>query len=256
MPAPARRGFTLIELLVVIAVIAILAALLFPVFNRVKEGTRMTSCMSNMHNLWVAVSQYKDDNGQYPNLLLGYAENADGTPYTGGSTPPVPAGKQIHNLLMKYLKNDVSTFRCPDNPESNPTAVTTAVFPPSSKYQPSPVTLASLGFPLPETAYLYKMDSYDISPLLSATGATDGSYQFVYSRNWTGVDLTDPIKARQDAPNQMKFPNPPPDRTTLTWCNYHVAIAKGDKCPVMRLSGTAKPIDYKQMVTQGWNIGP
>jgi prepilin-type N-terminal cleavage/methylation domain-containing protein/prepilin-type processing-associated H-X9-DG protein len=59
---PRSRGFTLIELLVVIAIIAILAAILFPVFSQAREKARQASCMSNLKQLATGMLMYSDDN--------------------------------------------------------------------------------------------------------------------------------------------------------------------------------------------------
>ncbi len=56
-----QRGFTLIELLVVIAIIAILAAILFPVFAQARESARRTSCLSNLKQLGTAFQMYQQD---------------------------------------------------------------------------------------------------------------------------------------------------------------------------------------------------
>src|SRR5574340_351055 len=61
-----RRGFTLIELLVVIAIIAILAAMLFPVFARARESARKTQCLSNIKNIATSVQMYLSDYGRFP----------------------------------------------------------------------------------------------------------------------------------------------------------------------------------------------
>jgi len=61
------RGFTLIELLVAIAVIAILAAILFPVFARARENARRSSCTSNLKQQGLAIMQYAQD---YDELMV------------------------------------------------------------------------------------------------------------------------------------------------------------------------------------------
>ncbi len=59
-----RRGFTLIELLVVIAIIAVLAAILFPVYAKVRDSAKATTCISNMEQIGKALKSYLTDNGQ------------------------------------------------------------------------------------------------------------------------------------------------------------------------------------------------
>jgi prepilin-type N-terminal cleavage/methylation domain-containing protein len=75
----AIRGFTLIELLVVIAIIAILAAILFPVFGRARENARRSSCQSNLKQLGLGILQYSQDyDERLPQAEIG------GGPASGG----------------------------------------------------------------------------------------------------------------------------------------------------------------------------
>ena len=85
---PVRRAFTLIELLVVIAIIAILAAILFPVFAQAKEAAKKTGCASNLKQMSVAMALYQMDHD-------------DGYPNTGESG--LWAGRRFRWPLMHYL---------------------------------------------------------------------------------------------------------------------------------------------------------
>src|ERR1043165_533038 len=81
-----RRGFTLIELLVVIAIIAILAAILFPVFAQAREKARQAACMSNLRQIGLAFAQYVQD---YDELLPDRRDLKLSLP--GGWRPWAPA---------------------------------------------------------------------------------------------------------------------------------------------------------------------
>lgn len=106
------RGFTLIELLVVIAIIAILAAILFPVFAQAREKARQTTCLSNMKQIGTA------------NLM--YMQDADDTAYPYRHNVPAPGygiatGRPrvifYNQLLDPYIKS-YAVWRCPSNPNA------------------------------------------------------------------------------------------------------------------------------------------
>src|SRR5687767_6194063 len=94
-----KSGFTLIELLVVIAIIAILAAILFPVFARARENARRASCQSNLKQVGLGFVQYTQDyDERYPMLFEG-ADIEDGAHFTYGTPVAAPAGTPGSTLL-------------------------------------------------------------------------------------------------------------------------------------------------------------
>lgn len=84
-----RRAFTLIELLIVIAIVAILTAILFPVFARAREKGRQTTCLSNLRQLGMAFAAYRAD---YDGVNPGHSEGCRGFVTYGTERPPWQRG--------------------------------------------------------------------------------------------------------------------------------------------------------------------
>lgn len=102
-----RRGFTLIELLVVIAIIAILAAILFPVFAKAREKARQASCLSNVKQLGLAILQYVQDYDEtFP--ITGWPNTESVTWPNGTVTFTNPWFLKVY----PYTKN-IQVFNCP-----------------------------------------------------------------------------------------------------------------------------------------------
>jgi len=125
-----RSGFTLIELLVVIAIIAILAAILFPVFVRAKENSRIATCSSNLHQIHTGLTLYCDQYGGFipPSSPINFytAFEYPGQPIELDDARKDQASNprfQIHFLLLPYIAGKAAgplnsydtfkVFRCP-----------------------------------------------------------------------------------------------------------------------------------------------
>ncbi|BDI29906.1 hypothetical protein CCAX7_19570 [Capsulimonas corticalis] len=168
-----HKGFTLIELLVVIAIIAILAAILFPVFAKAREKARQISCTSNEKQLGLGFLQYQQDNDEQ-------------MPY-----PPASAGgfgQGWAGLIYPYVKS-AGVFACPDDPTQpvagrykESYAMNANMWPKGSTYHGTGTSaIASQSSPA-ATVLLFEVQN------ISSTG--DGAF---------GVDVTNPIEGQSPA---------------------------------------------------------
>lgn len=122
-----RRGFTLIELLVVIAIIAILAAILFPVFAQAREKARQTSCLSNEKQVGTSIFMYVQD---YDERLFFYpAITSPSRSRTGAVLPNAASINPVRwwNALMPYIKNS-QVLVCPSDDLPAPSRDANGVF--------------------------------------------------------------------------------------------------------------------------------
>ena len=210
--APSRRrpsgltsGFTLIELLVVIAIIAILTAILLPVFASVQEGSRQSVAISNMKDIQQKMEQYKLDNHKYPDVLFGYAfpgstmktglmmAQAYDAAHPATQTTPASNLAAIYfpGLYPAYIK-DPNEFTDPNNPQ-DPLAQASsqvtgqlkvnlvapcfanndAILNGSGPGGSSGCAGAPAGEVVATTRSFYKLDAYDSGPVVLGTNKVD-----------------------------------------------------------------------------------
>lgn len=136
---PRRYGFTLIELLVVIAIIAILAAILFPVFAQAREKAREITCISNLKQMGLALRMYSQDYDE--RLIWASNWNSDCLSFAGflpnydTSNPAAIAASAPEVLLNPYVKN-AGLYLCPTWGPARIAAFTEAICPGTDAIQP------------------------------------------------------------------------------------------------------------------------
>ena len=178
-----RSGFTLIELLVVIAIIAILAAILFPVFARAREKARQTACLSNEKQILLASAQYVQD---YDEQLMPSWLTDNGVYYQ--------VGKNViwNQVLQPYIKN-TQVFLCPD--DSNKNAVTTWADPTPPGQIPPYHTSYIMNFSLNNAGpgYWTGVSLAQINQAATTVQFCDGGVQANLSAPW--VTESSPVKS-------------------------------------------------------------
>jgi prepilin-type N-terminal cleavage/methylation domain-containing protein len=262
-----NHGFSLIELLTVIAIIALLAAIIFPVMNVAKNNAHRAQCMSNLYHIGVAEKQFFLDEHRYADFVCGPVEwSTDGlttpglcyvSPSNGGSAPNQMLPDNIDgkvngrnvSLYPEYIKT-VADLTCPYtvlNGATHQVIQNTAVAWPDPLIGAVPTLTSRLTVPDGKggqtAASLYPYSAYDIQvpPGMSAA-------ETHYSIQWVdATSNTDP-----DYPRQMHWRNPP-ENTVVTWCSYHRDVNgngvpnSGSKDLVLFLDGHVKLVDSRQL---------
>jgi prepilin-type N-terminal cleavage/methylation domain-containing protein/prepilin-type processing-associated H-X9-DG protein len=201
-------GFTLIELLVVIAIIAILAAILFPVFAQAREKARQTSCLSNLKQQGTATYMYVQDYDEmYPLAIYKSSQNTS------------PCAMISYNELVPYQKN-ADVQKCPSDPKPLDVNLTVANLAPvlggnlpvcsssanlqKTSYQPNyavmvfPQDLPSPPVPTAPSVSLASIEYAAETSLLSDSNATLGDANFPFP-------LSTPVQARHSSQVNVVF---------------------------------------------------
>ncbi len=298
--APTRRparyvtqAFTLIELLVVIAIIAILTAILLPVFASVREGARQSTSISNMKDIQQKMEQFKLDNHRYPDVLFGYYY--PGTTARPGSTMKNALGEVqsddtrygTHNaalyfpgLYPAYIK-DAEVFTDPNNPVNSGDSgkltgqIAVNIIAPCNAANdgvlngtgssncttttsggvttPTPGQVATNANGFSTSRNFYLADAYDSSPVVTGTNTINTTSIVRYQ---IAREQTVASGATADASYsyQLRWQNPPAG-TVITATTYHIQNA--DKVLMMFESGAVKKVTGHDFATlDGPNAAP
>ena len=277
-----RNGFTLIELLVVIAIIAILAAIIFPVYATARKSAYKSSDLSNMNALRTALQLYKADNGAYPPALLGYVGG-----YTSAQLANAIPPNQVRDALFPKRIESLTVLRpalnrIPEN-QGGLNAITAGYWPGTGigtagqsgqrygRETATPVQRAyrsGTGCTSIDSNY-YRISGYDVAP---ATNAASARMESHYQLFWTGYTVAaDPCNPTSnesgsagDNPRQLGY-SEPPETTVVTWNPFFRDYTPSGTGPmpqnqkqdlVLFLGGSARPMDSKNVYEQAWATQP
>ena len=250
-----KSGFSLVELLTVIAIIAILAAIIFPVMGKVRDSARQNQCMTNLKQIALAVQAFKTDNRKYPDTL---------GPIKDGTKLMEQAKIGTTSLFPEYV-NTIKIFHCPNSKITNSQFTATFLKEP---YDPASATVDVYAY----GSYDCYMKTYS-PPFDVANGTTETRYatSWVPADNesdgfaWLAADpanlppdgvANDLATAEEDYSRQLKFRNPPGD-TVVTWCSNHETTygARGNALVVF-LDGHAGIVPAARVESSKWRVRP
>jgi len=242
-----RKGFSLVELLTVIAIIAILAAIIFPVMGMVGEKARMNKCMVQLHEIGLAVQMFKQDNRKYPDILGSEVMTDSSNNIVPFDQPSSIANPKVAGLFPEYVRA-ARLYHCPDSKIIDTKAFETNYDP--NQYDPKSAGKISID--------IYSYDSYDFYRI-DATHV-----QQHYARCWAGdfaAVTADPHMAnapsdfQRDYERQLQF-RTPPDNTVITWCSLHELPGPRGRTPTLFLDGHADALDAGDVENYKWRVLP
>lgn len=284
-----RLAFTLVELLTVLAIIAILAAIIFPVYARAKDSANRNGDLTAMNELRVALQLYKVDNGGYPPALLGYVGRYTSGPNTGQVIPA--------NLITGFLfpKRVTSLARFKPVPlRSAESEITNAVWPnqdprplgtagqvdinangivdgtddiqgarqaygPTNLVYTNPRLPGGSGNPAVD---FYRISGYDTAevPDPSLGKRQELRYALFWSNFAVGQGAGFGSGSASDDPRQLGYSDPP-DNTVITWNSYYREWSNGQlprskRDMVLFVGGSARPYDSVDLYDRSWRVLP
>lgn len=270
---PKRSAFTLVEILVVLAIIGILAALLFPAFNRVRENGRQAHCATNLKQLYMATRQYYDDEKRYPASIINLLPSE--TPL---AQTPLGAVTETSGGSLGYYKGGLAGLKCLNDdtesavPRSSYGNLTTELDLPGGSFKNGLTAAYEENTAIDPARYTWNYWGYDPS-------------------GWSFMDATEAAACSSNCPSTVKggaFSSSPPanyfkyslanrfapPQTIITHCIYHRTSTSGARYPgdvgvanasisggalgardiILRLDGSTKSLDVTsfQSGTNEW----
>ncbi|MHB8997609.1 MAG: DUF1559 family PulG-like putative transporter [Armatimonadota bacterium] len=215
-----RRGFTLIELLVVIAIIAILAAILFPVFAKAREKARQSTCLSNTKQIGLAVMQYAQD----------YDERLPSM-----HTAPSVVVVYWYQAIDPYMKNS-QILKCPSQSNNNVPAISYGCSFPN-------LMIDSGGGTGPRGTSLGTIDAPADALMFGETERDDGSQVYFY---YSPKVFASPYSAANYTNNCIPTPGRHNEGNNVLFCDGHSKWVKTSVMKDRTWSGwTAQPAAIK-----------
>lgn len=262
-----QSGFTMVELLTVIAIIAILAAIIFPIMSAAKASARKTQCISNMEQIFQALQLFKQDEHRYPDFIAGpVAWRSPGDAYKMTESHGVTQNGTLVSLFPEYIKA-ATDLKCPLSRAASGDIQVDPMYDVLNAMVWTGRTppLRSIGENVGngnQPFNLYKACTYDIQ---LPKGATD--YEVHYSTVWSSDDSVTVTASIQDQSmreaalatieRQLRWKNPPSD-AVITWCSLHRDTAgdgtpdNGSKDIVLFMDGNVRSIPSSAVRDAGW----